>query len=219
MNSKNDSSQNTPKTMLRRTDFDKQLTQAVMERVLKQTLQLISLVERKTPWRDQLGADDRLHTAILKTLEGSRKWDPDRVDLGGHLFGVVSSTISHELRHGKRFEHVSLDDDDQDLEALRQETEDALAERADASTHVASEDVPTEDAWTLAMRVLRHVARRELNVLALLDAYDQGAMDKRAVMCVTKLKSRAYAAAYARLVELASTVDDDTRDLIMQALA
>jgi hypothetical protein len=47
----------------RRTDFDKQLTQSVMERVVNQTDQLIAEMERRTPWRDQVGADDRLHTA------------------------------------------------------------------------------------------------------------------------------------------------------------
>src|SRR6266481_4395301 len=122
MNSKKDSPQ-PDKQILRRTDLDKQLTQSVMERVVKQTIQLAAEIERKTPWRDQLGPDDRLHTAILKTLEGTRRWDPARVELGGHLFGIVASDISHELEHDDQFAHVSLEDDEhQDLEALQHET-------------------------------------------------------------------------------------------------
>jgi hypothetical protein len=97
MFAKTTSAQTKP-NMLRRTDFDKQLTQDVMERVVKQTLQLVAHIERRTPWRDQLGADDRLHTAILKTLDGSRVWDPDRVNLGGHLFGIVHSDIAGPAR-------------------------------------------------------------------------------------------------------------------------
>ena len=95
MESKSDSPQ--PSTdILRRTEFDKQLTQGVMERVLKQTIQLIAEVERKTPWRDQVGPDDRLHTAILKTLEGSRRWDPERVG------SWRSAVRDHLERHRRR---------------------------------------------------------------------------------------------------------------------
>ena len=204
-----------PSQILRRTEFDTQLTQALMERVVKQTIRLVATIERKTPWRDQLGPDDRLNTAILKTLEGTRQWDPARVELGGHLFGIVASDISHELERGASFEHVSLEDDEhQDLEALQHETEDALARSAPES-----EEIPTAPMWTLAMTALRDAARGEPNVLQILDAYDQGAFTRRDVMRVAKLRARAYDGAYARLVELAQTIDEDTRNLISQAIA
>ena len=203
------------KQILRRTDFDKQLTQSVMERVVKQTMQLVAEVERKTPWRDQLGPDDRLHTAILKTLEGTRRWDPERVDLGGHLFGIVASDISHELEHDEQFVDASLEDDEhQDLEALQHETEEALARSAPTS-----DERPAPNVWSLAMDALREVARGEPDVLAIIDAYDQGAFTKREVMRVSKLRARAYARAHARLAELAQTVDDETRETILQAIA
>ena len=214
MSSSNDSSQ-PPANILRRTDFDKQLTQSVMERVVKQTIALVAEVERKTPWRDQVGPDDRLHTAIVKTLDGSRRWDPARVELGGHLFGIVSSQISHELKHSDKFDHASLEDDEhQDLEALQHETEDALARTAPTS-----EETPTAPVWTLAMNALREVAAGEPGVLKILDAYDQCAFSKRAVMRAVRLKAKVYDAAYARLIELASTIDDETRDIILQAIA
>jgi hypothetical protein len=214
MNEKKDSPQPT-KQILRRTDFDKQLTQSVMERVVKQTMQLVAQVEKKTPWRDQLGPDDRLHAAILKTLEGTRRWDPERVDLGGHLFGIVASDISHELEHGEQFAHLSLEQDEHhSREALLQETEETLARCAPNDNRG-----PLASAWSLAMGALRDVARGEPDVLAILDAYEEGAFTKRDVMRIAKLKARAYGHAHARLVELAQTVDDETRDLILQAIA
>jgi hypothetical protein len=72
-----------------RTQFDKQVTNKIMERVLKQTIALVRRVERKTPWRDQQTEDDRLHTAIAKTLAGTLRWDPVRVDLERHLLGAI----------------------------------------------------------------------------------------------------------------------------------
>ena len=200
--------------ILRRTDFDTQLTQPVMERVIKQTIALVAQIERKTPWRDQLGADDRLHTAILKTLDGTRKWDPERVNLGGHLFGVVSSDVSSELKHAGRFRHVSVQDDAHDLEALRDEIEDSLARTAPAN-----DELPCSTPWSIALHALRSLATGEPDVLALLDAYDAGAFEKREVMRVSKLKSRTYDRAFDRLVELAQRVDEDTRTLILQAIA
>jgi hypothetical protein len=200
--------------ILRRTGFDTQLTQPVMERVIKQTIALVGEIERKTPWRDQLGPDDRLHTAILKTLDGTRRWDPDRVNLGGHLFGVVSSDISSELKHAGRFRHVSVQDEAHDLEALRDEIEDSLARTAPAN-----DELPSSATWSIAIDALRTLAAGERDVLALLVAYDAGAFEKREVMRVSKLKSRAYDRAFDRLVELAQLVDEDTRTVILQAIA
>lgn len=214
MEAKTDSPQ--PSTsILRRTEFDKQLTQSVMERVLKQTIQLIAEVERKTPWRDQEGPDDRLHTAILKTLDGSRQWDPSRVDLGGQLFGIVRSDIEGELRHQVNAAHLSLEDDEhQDLEALQHETEDALARAAPES-----DEMPMAPVWTLAMKTLREAAHGDRDVLRILDAYDQCAFTKRAVMRVARMRASKYDAAFARLVELAATIDEKTRETIFQAIA
>jgi hypothetical protein len=214
MKAKTDSPQ--PSTnILRRTEFDKQLTQAVMERVLKQTIQLIAEVERKTPWRDQVGPDDRLNTAILKTLEGSRQWDPDRVDLGGQLVGIISSDIECELRRSTKVTHLSLEDDEhQNLEELQRETEDTLARNAPTS-----DETPMAPVWTLVMNALRHAARDERDVLRILDAYDQGAFTKRAVMRVARMRASKYDAAFARLVELAATLDDEIREIIFQAIA
>lgn len=201
------------KNILRRTDFDKQLTQEVMERVVKQTIALIADVEKKTPWRDQLGPEDRLHTAIVKTLEGTRKWDPDRVDLGGHLFGVVRSDITHELEHRNKFKHVSWEGSKRSVrEALREETELTLAR----DTEMVPELRP---AWELAMSALRDAANDEPDVIALLGAYLDGVFTKREVMKHSKLKSRAYDRAYARLIELADTINDDHRDFILRAIA
>ena len=120
MEAKTDSPQ-PPTNILRRTEFDRQLTQSVMERVLKQSIQLIAEVERKTPWRDQVGPDDRLHTAILKRHSKDRGAGiQDRVDLGGQLFGIVSSDIDKELRRSVKAPHLSLEDNEhQNLEALR----------------------------------------------------------------------------------------------------
>lgn len=39
-------------------------------------------------------AEDRIHTAMAKLFDGSRTWDPTRVDLRGFLLGVVASDLT-----------------------------------------------------------------------------------------------------------------------------
>src|SRR3954466_4534375 len=101
-------SQDSPQKLWR-TQFDKQLTNNLVERVLNQTGSLIRQVQRDTPWRDQLGTDGRLNNILVKLLDGKLTWDPDRVNLEGFLFWAVSREITHELRHAKSFPHVSID--------------------------------------------------------------------------------------------------------------
>ena len=56
-------------------------------------------------------------------------------------------------------------------------------------------------------------------MLRILDVYDQGVFSKREVMRIAKMRGSTFDAAYARLVELAATVDDETREAIFQAIA
>ena len=66
------------------------------------------------------------------------------------------------------------------------------------------------------MNALRQAAHGDRDVLRILDAYDQGAFSKRAVMRVARMRASKYDAAFARLVELAATIDDEIREIIFR---
>jgi DNA-directed RNA polymerase specialized sigma24 family protein len=55
-------------------------------------------------------ADDLLHEAIAKTLEGSRAWTPQRVGLVAHLKGCVRSIAANYEGKGRRRAETLLDD-------------------------------------------------------------------------------------------------------------
>src|SRR5262245_24126556 len=42
-------------------------------------------------------AEQMLHDAMLLVLDGSRRWDPDRVDLVPFLGQIIRSLLSHEM--------------------------------------------------------------------------------------------------------------------------
>lgn len=171
-------------------------------------------MERKTPWRDLQTPDDRLHTAIVKTLDGTKRWDPTRVDLEGHFLGAIASDVSHELERAVKFQHVALDAENQNVEELEHETSEALrAERE------SKDEVPKEAWWTIAMAEFRRHAPDDDGVLAIVDAYGHGKLTRRDVIAHTGMSSRKYHAAYQRLVRIAQNIDEDVRDLIIQAIA
>jgi hypothetical protein len=197
-----------------RTQFNHQLTNEVMERVLKQTMILVRKVERKTPWRDLMTADDRLHSAIVKTLERKVVWDPQRVDLERFLLGLIAGDISHELEHAARFRHASLDDETRNQELLEAATSEAMS-----AERVVKVDVPKHAWWSKVIAELRKHAHDDRHVLAILDAYDRGRLTRKEVMAFTGLSSKQYHAAYQRLMRAAQKVNEDVRELITQALA
>jgi hypothetical protein len=197
-----------------RTEFDKQLTDDMMERVIKQSMVLARKVERRTPWRDRQTADDRLHGAIVKILDGTLKWQPERVDLERFLLGAVAGEISHEVEHAQRFLHVSLDDDARNQELLEAETSDAIAEE-----RVVKNEVPMRAWWSDVIGAIRKHARGDLYVLAILGGYDDGKLTRREVLACTGMTSKQYHAAYQRLMRAAQKVDADVRELIAQAIA
>lgn len=197
-----------------RTQFDKQLTDEMMERVIKATEALVRKVQRRCRWRDQQTADDRLHTAIVKTLDGTLKWDPERVDLERFFVGAIRGDITHEIEHSDKFRHVSLDDESGNPDALESETSDALTD-----DRVVKNEVPKPAWWSEVMQALRTQAAGEARVLAILDAYDHGCFTRSEVMDHTGLSSKKYHNAHQRLLALAQKVDDDVRELIFQAIA
>ena len=197
-----------------RTQFDKQLTNDMMERVLKQTIALVRKVERRTPWRDAQTPDDRLHTAIVKTLDGTKRWDPTRVDLERHFLGAIASDVSHELERAVKFRHVALDAENQNVEELEHETSEALR-----GAREGKDEVPKEAWWSIAMAEFRRHAPDDTGVLAIIEAYGHDKLTRRDVMAHAGMSSRQYHAAYQRLVRIAQNIDDDIRDLIMQAIA
>lgn len=210
-----------------RTEFDKQYTRDLLRVLHKQTTALVKRYQRHTPRRgSDLGTMDRINTAVMKLHEGSRMWDPERVDLGNFLLGVISSDLTTELRRAKRFPVVSLDEptttpeDDYTGEAIADTRVGALAATEPAPVrHARAEHESIDGAWSIAMPHLREGAAKDRDVLALLAAYDEGVYHRRDVMRLLNWNSTKYQRVYRRLLHIAKKADEDVLDLIARALA
>jgi DNA-directed RNA polymerase specialized sigma24 family protein len=75
------------------------ITSSLVKKVILWTANSI----RNRSWLGQSGASppgaiearDIVHDAIVKTISGTRKWEPDKVTIFQHLIGVVRSDLSH----------------------------------------------------------------------------------------------------------------------------
>jgi hypothetical protein len=197
-----------------RTRFDTQMTKELSVRLIKQTIVLARRIERATPWRDRRGATERLNSAIEKTLSRERVWDPDRVDLAGFLYGVISNELSHEVEHAIAFPHASRDDRKVDRDELERDMSDALDQ-----TRESKAEVPKEAWWCEVMSKLRELVADDEGALLILHAYEHDHVDRRDVLAFTKMTSRRYHAAYKRLVRVAQNVDADTMALVTWAMS
>ena len=69
------------------------------------------------------------------------------------------------------------------------------------------------------MDEFRKHAGHDTDVLAIVDAYASDKLTRRAVLEHTGMTARAYHAAYQRLMRAAQKIDEEVRDLIIQAIA
>jgi len=214
--------QDTPQ-QLWRTAYDEQHSPELMHRLFRHVKGLIKFY-RRYGLRSTDTVEDRIHDALTKLFAGSRTWDPSRVDLFGFLAGVVTSDLSTEVERSKLARMISFDrptdrrEDDYSGEVI-EEASNAYAEKLiNGSYPVPLACESTDAAWELALAHLREYAGTEVDVLALLDAYDDGVVEKRDVMKHLRWSAYKYRRAYERLVQLASDAHPDVREAIRAGL-
>lgn len=214
--------QDTPQ-QLWRTAYDEQHTPETMHRLFKHVKGLIKFY-RRAGLHSTDTVEDRIHDALAKLFAGSRTWDPSKVNLFGFVVGVVTSDLSADLEQHKLARMISFDrrlecpEDDYTGEVL-QDAAGSYAERlldgAVGSLACESKD----SAWILALAHLRERASTDADVLAMLDAYDGGIIEKRDVMKHLRWTPYKYRRAYERLVRLASVADPGVREVIHAGLS
>lgn len=207
-----------------RTEFDKQNTDGTWRDLVKRTTALAKRYERFTPRRSTDTPMDRINAALLKLFDGSRRWDPTRVDLCGFLLGVISSDLSSEMRRAKLVPQISFDDrprkpeDDYSGDPIEDNSA-SSRQSIEGGFEVPVLADSVDSAWSLAMKDLHHRAADEPRVLALLGCYEEGIYQRGVVMRVLGWAPRVYKEAYRRLIALADAADPVLREAIAHALS
>jgi hypothetical protein len=203
-----------------RNEFDRQYTREMLRDLVKRATALTKRYERYTPRRSTDTAEDRIHAAVMKLLDGARIWNPDNVDLCGFLLGVIASDLTSELRRAKLAPQISFDDRRANEDDYTGEPCEGAEVRASVENGIPVPlvtDSP-DAAWAFAMTDLHRRAGTDARVLALLGAYEEGVYQKRNVMALLMWTSRTYRETYQRLLALAADADPNVREAISHAL-
>jgi len=196
-----------------RNAFDEQFSDDMLAQLAERVQRAIGRLESRTRWRDNRGLEDRINTAVMKTLDGTRAWDPSRCALIDFLFQVIRSDVSAEIEHLASFPEAALDDPRVKLSAVEEHTIKALDETR-ATSHAAAAGF-----FSVILAELRELAAKDKSVLKLLALYDAGTFDRRDVMLGAKWSARRYGTVYQRLMRMARQIDEELRGTVVEALA
>lgn len=142
-----------------------------------------------------ISGEDLVHTAIEKTLDGTRRWNAGHVDLADHLRSAINSELSNGVERVAAFPEVSLEIDD-DSAVAEQVAQIAMTDHRDRYAEA--------EAHAAALAALRDDVRGDLFARTLLVAYEDGARTREEVMVATGLTKSQYAVAYWRLMHIVS---------------
>ena len=170
---------------------------------------------------DAVAADDLVQWAVLKTLDGTYAWDPDRVSLLVHVRGCIWWRARDLARHRMTYQHVSLQAGDDEAERAEAEEgkDDGNAVEGAASARVDEPGTATERMVELLDRPADRVRGARISAelaaqlerdgdddaRAILDAYRSGFTSREEVVLLTGLTEPRYHNARRRLVRLAAT--------------
>lgn len=196
-----------------RTAFDEQFTDKMLAELGTAVEKAITKLEAKTQWRDQRGIDDRIDTAVMKLLDGTRKWEPSRCPLIAFLYQTVRSDVSAEIEHLANFPEAPLDDEHAQLTPVEAATIKTL-ETSRETSHAAAASY-----FSIVLADLRELAGNDKEVLKLLALHDEGIFDRSEIMARAKWSGRRYGTVYQRMIRLAQQLDDELRDSALDALA
>ena len=154
---------------------------------------------------DPLIARELVLDAVADTFTGVVAWDPNKAELAAHLCCVIRSRTAHDIARATANTMRSLNDDATD-ETLERETSHAMAARNDS---VADSDAVERAAAVL--EALRRRAHDDAEILRLLDAFETGAVDRKAVIAMTGMPAASYHNARRRLARIAAQLPDDLK--------
>ncbi|MEZ4362183.1 MAG: hypothetical protein R3B48_18490 [Kofleriaceae bacterium] len=174
--------------------FEAQVTAPMLSRVRRYASKLAQAVVHAGGVGGAFYAHELVQDALGDTLAGVLRWDPEVVNLEGHLCSRVRSRAGHARAAAALGRHEWLDAHERDGDRVRTEVEGALAR-----------DAPNPEAQSHAQRAVAQVRRAAVGdaaVQRLLDAIEAGVEDRRELVVATGLSAKEYRNARLRLRRL-----------------
>ncbi len=201
-----------------RAAYEQQATDALFESATKYADKFAHGVGRATRRSDPLYARELVQDALIDTFDGTLRWQPERVSLLQHVYGVVKSRSRHHRLRAVRMPMRSLDDsaDDHSTEGRPIEREASMAANRERS------GPPQDEAMTAhadqVVGELKRLLPANDDAHTMMNAYAAGKTEKAEVMALTGMSSATYHNQRRRLARLAQKLPETVREPILEAL-
>lgn len=137
--------------------------------------------------------------ALGDTWLGITRWDPDKCNLGYHIYRTIEGRADKHRQHAEDFPHDSLGEPS---------AESHFAER-DASERVGDPEKPVKRVFASEMLAkIRELAAKDKHVLRILDAYNAGRETKEEVLAHANMREATYHKAYVRFRRIVREMTD-----------
>jgi len=188
--------------------FEKQMTRTVAARAIEYGKRRAQMLRAAGCAAAEDEGEILVNDAVADTLTGVVIWDHERQELGAHLRDVIRTRTWNQMKRARRLGHVSLDDDDSESASHGVATASMAGEHApDRPDDVVSDrDVIAKFFVALADR-----AAGDADVLALLDPYREGVVERRDVIEGSGISAVAFVNARRRLDRMLADMPDELR--------
>jgi hypothetical protein len=188
---------------LNRAEFEKQLTEELRNAVLQFARRRMALVRRAGGRVDQLYARELLQDALSDTWMGTAPWIPAQRSLLDHVRGLIRHRSWKDSLAARRRPHLSIGADD--------EISAAIEEMQSNGIHGSVDRTVLASVTAAVIADLRRLAAGDTVATSILDAWEDGVVERRAVMERTGLNAADYKVGRARLSYLIPSLPDSLR--------
>jgi hypothetical protein len=186
--------------------FEAQATLAMLRRVRRYASRLAQTVAHAGGVGGEYYVHELVQDALGDTLIGLLRWDPNVTTLEAHLCSRIRSRARHDRVLAMASGHESIDVDRANEDNDR---DGGVLEEAEAALMPRQGNAASADYARRTVEKVRALARDDREVLAIVDAFDDGAESKADVMKATRLSARAYRNARDRLCRYGKHAGND----------
>jgi hypothetical protein len=191
--------------------FNAQATQATYRAAVKFARFRSRLIDMAGKKVDRAYVQELVHNAFGDTWVGDPPWNPESCSLLDHVRGLIRHRSWKDAQWLRRHPHVPLS-----------ECDERAAIRAKSSHRI--EALPQPSPIMLAeitaevVGLLRRLAHGDDAVTRILDAWQDGHVDRAPVIVATGLSPSAYKAARSRIIYLIQNLPQSVRDRAIDIL-
>jgi hypothetical protein len=191
--------------------FNSQATQGTFRAAIKFARFRSRLVEMAGRKVDRAYVQDLVHNAFGDTWTGDPPWNPASCSLLDHVRGLIRYRSWKDAQWLQRNPHVSLS-----------ECDERVAIRAKSSHRIdvlpQSSPIMLAEITAEVVGLLRRLAQGDDAVTRILDAWEDGHVDRAPVIVATGLSPSAYKAARSRITYLVQNLPQSVRERAIDTL-